>query len=751
VLEVVRDAAGLDDAESADESLAKLVGLLEGEDDAELVVQRLGDVIGLTEELSGPEDSYSAVRTFLEVLARRCPLIVVFDDIHWGEATFLDLVDHISDWAHDAPLLLICIARTELLDIRPGWGGGKLNATSVLLEPLSEAESEQLVDNLAATLPLEDSSRRQIVEAAGGNPLFVEEMLALLLEDPRDGNAVEVPPTIHALLAARLDRLADDERAAIEAASVEGKIFHEASLAELMAGAPSIVHGSLLNLVRKGLIRPERPGFSGMRAYRFRHLLIRDAAYESIPKEARAALHERFGRWLEQTAGGRATGYEEIIGYHLEQAYLYRVELGPADSATRQLAREAAERLGAAGYRAFLRGDAAAAVNLISRAVPLLPADDPSRVDLVPNIRVVQGLSGDLSWAERVLTEAVATAAATDDRRLQAHALVQRSFLRLSTQPDVTTHELFAVGGHAISVFEEVRDELGLARAWRLVAQAHYLARQAGPSAEAFAHALEHARRTGDRLELREIVEWLCVALMLGPTPAREVAARCEGLLADVRQDPILEPTVLSVLANAEAMQGHLEKAHELLARWREAVDEVGEPIWLFAINFGFVALADDPAAGERDLRPGYEALVRIGEKSHFSSVAGLLARAVCAQGRYEEADRLSRESEQAARPNDIHSHILWRTTRAQTLAHAGDFGAAEALAREAVAFAAESDFLDSHADALTTLAEVRCLARRPDGAAADLEEAIQLYERKGNVASAARTRTKLEQLSPSV
>ena len=201
---------------------------------------------------------------------------------------------------------------------------------------------------------------------------------------------------------------------------------------------------------------------------------------------------------------------------------------------------------------------------------------------------------------------------------------------------------------------------------------------------------------------------------MLGPTPAREAAARCEALLADVEREPILEPTVLSVLANVEAMQGHEMRALELLERWRHAVEELGDTVWLSAINFGFVTLADDPVAAERELRPGYEALRKIGEKSHFSSVTGSLARAVCAQGRYEEADQLSRESEQAARPNDIHSHILWRTVRATVLANRGELDAAEKLAREAVAFAAGSDFLDSHGDALTDLAAVLVIADRP-------------------------------------
>ncbi len=761
LLEAVKGAAALADDDSPEESRAKLMLALKGEPDGELVSQQVAELIGLAETAGGTEDGFAAVRALFETLAGTQPLLLVFDDIHWGETTFLDLLEYIADAAHGAPILLICLARPELLDIRPGWGGGKLNATSVLLEPLSDEESGRLIENLVGQAELAEEVGKRIADAAEGNPLFVEEMLSMLIDDgflvrehgrwtaTHDLASVPVPPTIQALLAARLDRLGADERAVIERGAVEGKVFHEGAVARL---APESLRSSvgthLAALVRKELIRPDRPELVGERAFRFRHLLIRDAAYDSIPKTTRAELHELFGRWLEARTGDRIPGYEEIIGYHLEQTYLYRAEIGPLDNETRPLAREAAARLGSAGHRAFTRGDAAAAVNLISRAVALLPADDPARVGLIPNVRVVQGLSGDLSWADRVLTEAVAAAAAKDDRRLEAHALVQRGFLRLFTQPDVAPRELFEVAEDAISVFQEFSDELGLARAWRLVAQAHYLARKGGPSAEASARALEHVRRSGDRLELREIVEWLCVALMLGPTPAPEAGARCEQLLADAERDPILAPTVLSVLANIHAMQGRMEKADDLLARWRLAVSELGESIWLFAINFGFFTLVDDPIATERELRPGYEALKRIGEQSHFSSVAGLLSRAMCAQGRYEEAERLSRESEEAARANDIHSHILWRTTRAQVFAQRGELGAAELLAREAVAFAAESDFLDSHGDALVSFAEVLRIAGRPQEAATALEQARRLYEQKGNILSAKRARSQLAEIA---
>ena len=304
MLEAIRDAAEIDDADSAPQNLHKLAALLEDEDEPDVVAQRLGEIIGLSDHVSSPDETFRAVRTFLEALARARPVVVVFDDIHWGEATFLDLVDRVAERIRDAPVLLVCVARPELLEVRPHWGGGKLNATSVRLEPLSEAESVLLVENLAASVELDDRSRKLIVEAAGGNPLFVEEMLALLLEDGRAGGALEVPPTIQALLAARLDRLSDDERATIEAAAVEGKVFHEASVAELLSAPPSAVRESLESLVRKELVRPDRPVFSGERGVRLPPPADSGRGVR-VDFRRRHALPSTSGmqRWLERTAG----------------------------------------------------------------------------------------------------------------------------------------------------------------------------------------------------------------------------------------------------------------------------------------------------------------------------------------------------------------------------------------------------------------------------------------------------------------
>jgi predicted ATPase len=752
VLEAVRDAASLDDSKTADENLALLAALLADEPEADLVVRRLGEVLGLVEQSSSLEETFQAVRTLVEALARRQPLVLVFDDIHWGEATFLDLVDDIADWTQDAPVLLVCIARPELLDARPQWGGGKLNAVAVSLAPLSEAETIQLLDGIEGSAGLDDEARRHIVETAGGNPLFVEEMLALVLEEGRSDVAFEVPPTIQALLGARLDLLSAGERAVIEAAAVEGKVFHEPMVVALAGAVPDEVDAHLRALMRKELIRPDRPLFSGERAFGFRHLLIRDAAYESIAKAARASLHERFAGWLELRAGERTLELEEILGYHLEQAFRYRSELGVVDDETRALGRRAAERLGLAGRRALMRSDASAGVSLISRSVALLAPEDPFRVELVPNFRVVQGLA-DLSWADRVLTEAVEAAATSGNRSLAAHALVQRGFLRLYTDRTVVPAELIDVANRAIAVFEELGDELGVARALRLVAQAHYLDRHAAACVEVSERALAHARRAGDRFEQREVAEWIVIALLLGSTPAPDGLARCEDLLALDWEDSVLAAEIASAAAAFLGMQGRLPEAEALIEHSRAKVEEGPERIRLVSVVavVAGVAWQGHPAATERELWPAYEALKRVGETTHFSTVAHSLANALYLQGRYEEAEQLTAECERASKPNDVHSQTMWRSTRAKILARKGVFDEAERLAHDAVAYAAAGDFLPGNADALADLAEVYELGRKPAESVLALEEAIRLYEKKGNQVAAAGCRVRIARLESAV
>lgn len=634
--------------------------------------------------------------------------------------------------------------------MRPGWGGGKLNAVTTLLEPLSDAESAELVDFLGAEL--DEGARRRVVEAAGGNPLFVEEMLALLHERG-DGDAVfELPPTIQALLAARLDRLPDDERRAVEAAAVEGQVFHEGSVAKLTALPQPAVRRALQGLLRKDLVGPARAAFAGNVAYRFRHLLIRDAAYESIPKSMRSTLHERHANWLERMAAGeRALEFEEILGYHLEQAFRYRSDLGLVDGDTHALGGEAGRRLGAAGRRALARGDARTAVKLLSRAASLLPVDDPLRVHLVPGVRSVQGMADELDWAEAVLEDALATG----DPALVPQARVQGALLRLFTKTRLDVAELVEVATDAIGVFEAAGDELGQARAWRLLQQARYLERHSAASADAAEQGLIHAQRADDPVEEGEILAWLGITFFMGATPAREGERRARRHLERVRGSRAGEALLFACLGPLVAMQGRFDEAHEILERASAMLDDHG----LFSQQLAAVPIysilteiiVGDLVAAERRCRTTLEPLEAIGDTSNYCAVAAMLARVLYEQGRYAEAEELTHLSERTSHLNDVFAHITWRAVRAKTLARRGEMGKSLALARDAIEFASVSDFLNTHADALLDLADVLELAHRPDEAVPAVENAIALYERKGNVVSAQRARTDLERLAAAV
>jgi class 3 adenylate cyclase len=303
---------------------------------------------------TSPPETQLAFRRLLESRAAERPQVVVIDDLQWAEPVFIDLVEHIADLSRDAPIFLLCVARTELLDIRPGWGGGKLNATSLLLEPLGADECDELIQLLATDAPLAAELRERITAASAGNPLFVEEMLAMVREGGRED--VVVPPTIQALLQACIDSLDGDVRMVMERGAVEGEVFHRGTVAELSpAAVRDGVESHLATLVREELIRSTPPTFPEDEGFRFRHLLIRDAAYESLPKATRAELHERFADWL---ATHDLVEGDEIVGYHLEQAHRYRAELDADDPALPALSARAAEHLAAAGRGAFDRGDA---------------------------------------------------------------------------------------------------------------------------------------------------------------------------------------------------------------------------------------------------------------------------------------------------------------------------------------------------------------------------------------------------------
>jgi class 3 adenylate cyclase len=760
--EIVRDAAGLSGDESTEEAGARITALVEGDPDAEVIAERVAELVGLSGEPGGGDESFWAARRLLEALARDRPLVVLLDDVNWAEQTFLELVEYVAEWVRGVPLLVICLARPDLLDARPAWAGGKLNASSVLLEPLDEDEASDLVAVRLGGLDVDEEIRRRVTEVAEGNPLFVEEMLAMLVGEGlvrrEDGAWVaagdlasaSVPGTIQALLAARIDRLDPEERPVLERAAVEGKVFHRDALAAL---APeNNLEAALRSLVRKELIRPDRSSHPGEEAYRFRHILLRDAAYDSMPKETRAELHERFAAWLIGKVREGALEYEEIVAYHLERAFRLREELGRLDGDSRGLAAAAAERLASAGRRAAARDDSSAAEALLGRAVRLLPEGDARRAEILLPLARARIELGDLEAADRLIVEAADWANASGDGRLEHRALVEQQFLRLKNDPGGTTQEAERIAGLAIPIFEAEGDQAGLASAWDLLAEVHLMACRYADRAAALERALEHARLAGGEREA-EIVIGLETAHYWGPTPVDESVARCEALLAEpLGRRPTVEGALVGTLAGLQAMRARFDEARALYARQREIHDDLGRPYTAAAWTIVYARvemLAGDLAAAESELRRGYEALDRMGELAVLSTLSGYLADALYAQGRLEEAERYTRVSEEAATLDDIASQVWWRVTRAKVLAHAGD-PSAETLAREAVSLSEPTDDLFFRGRALLDLAETLSILGRADEAPPLLEEAARLAEAKGDIVTAERTRARLASLPES-
>ncbi len=347
VAEIIRQAAGIDELASEGSARERLESLVAGIPESAAVVRGLAGLLGL-EASAAQEELVWAFRRMLERLADAMPLVVLVDDIHWAEPTLLDLIETVADLTRDSPILFVCPARPEFLDDRPTWGGGRLNATTILLEPLSEGSALLLIDALVPGDALPPEVRTRIAEGAEGNPLYVEEFVGMLIDEgaliaSADGwsaagdlGSIAVPPTIQALLSARLDRLAPDERSAAERASVVGRIFEQPAVVALTpTESRSDIPRSLSALVRKELIRSDRSALTPWETFRFRHMLIRDAAYERLPKSERAQLHEMFADWLAEALGDSRAEGDEVLGYHLEQAFRYRTELAPVDDRAR--------------------------------------------------------------------------------------------------------------------------------------------------------------------------------------------------------------------------------------------------------------------------------------------------------------------------------------------------------------------------------------------------------------------------------
>jgi tetratricopeptide (TPR) repeat protein len=437
-----------------------------------------------------------------------------------------------------------------------------------------------------------------------------------------------------------------------------------------------------------------------------------------MSKATRAQLHERFARWLERSGKPPTAEQEEILGYHLEQAFRYQQELGPSDGA---VAARAGALLARAGRRGVGRGDLPAAVSLLTRAAALLPDSDDERREILPMLGSALMRTGDFSRAERVLTEALEGAQAAGDSRLELRTMIEREFFRAFTKPEGAVEEIIAVVDEVIPLLEKLDDDLGLAKAWWLKSEVHLNACRWGKRAENLERALEHARKAEDQNEQSSLASQLAWALYCGPMPVDDAIERCERLLAELPDDRSLRASVTGSIAGLRAMKGDFDEARRLQAVARALYEEQGQRFRIAArslITAEIEALAGRPREATAILRWAFGELQEMGITSVMSTMAAFLAEALAAEGSIDEAVHYSRISEERAAHVDVATQVMWRVARANAT---GDLE----LARQAVELAAPTDYPDVKARALLA-------ARDPDAAARE-------YERKGNMAAVAR------------
>jgi class 3 adenylate cyclase len=750
VAQIVRDAAGLGEGVDRERGTATIRAVVEGLDAADEITEALTGVLGWREPAT-PEDTAWATRKLFEHLARDRPLIVVIDDLHWAEPLLLDLVEHVADWTRDAPVLLLIVARPELLELRPGWGGGKLNATAILLEALSGGAADELLDNLLGTNDLPTAARQRILAAAEGNPLFVEEMVGMLIDDGLlrfDGSMwraaedladLTVPPTIHLLLTARLDRLDAEERAVIERGAVEGKVFHAGAVSSLIPEPlRAQVRPRLLTLARKELIRPDRAEFAGEDAFRFRHLLIRDAAYHAMSKEQRADLHERFAAWLERAAGPRAEDYLEILAHHLEQAWRYRRELGREDEPTRALGSRAAAALRRAAERSSLRGDVTVGLHQLERGLEMVGG-----AEHLAMLADLAELRYELN-AYREATEAALDAGASRDPLIRMRAEIVR--LAASTWIDPTfRHEtvrarLEELRERALAVgSQELADRCDL-----FIGLILFFGGRTDGYREIAMRLLPrvHEMKLTDR---RAVGFGLASSMNWGPLPvdqAWEVPDLIEGiyehsLLGKARAHMLR----LALSAMADDERGFEEARATVETLHRELGTEHVPNPQLLLESLWRLRRTDEAVRVGLATKAIYD---RTGEMGANATLTPLTAYYAIEASSPDLAERLLVSARAMASPDDFASHVPISWVSALLASEAGDHGRAIAAIEPALATIRETDYVTFEAETERVYGKVLAAAGRDAEATAAFDRALALFDRKGDVASARRLRAEL-------
>ncbi len=710
--EMVKSAAGITDDDPMETAKQKLIECCGDEAIAELLGLASGVMEAVEGERGAPEIAWAA-REFADELADVQPLIMVFEDIHWAEEPLLELIDHLAQWVRERALLILCLARPELLDVRPGWGGGRVRSTAIELEPLGRDDSEALADALLEEHQVSGNIRARLLDKAEGNPLFVEETVRMLLEQGADGGD-RIPDSLQAMIGARIDRLPAGAKIVLQRGSVIGRTFWAGAIDHLSPEYDADELEDLLDdlLLRDLVTREERSTIGGEAAYRFKHVLIREVAYGGLSKSGRAEYHTRFAEWLREKADKEVI---EIRAYHLDQACLLYAELD--GHPPEELARTAAKALASAGKRALALESNLSARKLLLRSVEL--ESTLGRRFLAA--RAAWQL-GDLPVVRDEMTVLVAEAAAEGDRAIQSRALTALSEVAASLDGELVRAAELA--DEALAVVE-ADDHDGRFRALDRRAR---VARWAGREAEAeeyLQQALEAARAAArkdhearaalqlagiyvSRMEEDKAAPLIDRALALaeesGSIVARASAAQSKGGLHRVRRQ-------------YEEAEGWLTKALDL---YRETAS-VPEIAWTSRQLAQVAWETGNPAKAEKLFRESIRLLAPMKERGTLCESQRLLAQLLLAEGRIDEAEKFALAARETVSAEDVTSRATTRVALAQVRAAQGRYEEADTLFAEAAEIIGSSEHCRILLDVLPPYADfLRGLER--DAEAAELE-----------------------------
>ncbi|MGW0531363.1 adenylate/guanylate cyclase domain-containing protein [Streptomyces sp. NPDC003032] len=695
-----------------------------------------------------------ALQRLCTALARQEPLVLVIDDLQWAHEDLLGALDHITDWVQDAPVLVLCLARPDLLEQHAGWGSGKLNATALVVPPLAGDDCRELVLRLSGRLPdergsapddvvahlvppsLPERAMDRLVSRSEGNPLFVEQIMEMVAEgaDPDD-----VPLSVRAIVAARLDRLAPDERAVLERASVIGAEFTAADLAALAGPDGTAAEPVVRDLARRRFLEPAEPGPAGDPRWRPAGQLIRDEVYTGMSKLLRARGHESFAAHVER----RAPDDHHTIGTHLEQASRLRAELDPGDPGVRRTAEAAAAHLGRAGTDALAHGDINWAVGLLRRTLALTGNRSPAALAVRTSLAEARLAAGDAEEAVAEMRRLLDEARQTGDARTAARVRLQLGYLEPGTEG---FGALLDAARAAIPVFTDADDALGLARAFLAMGQERQSRSRHQEAAEHLERALHESVRAGAELERAGILGALAVSLWLGPEPVGSALRSCHAFRGDHLAGRLVgRATVGCPTAVLLAMRGEFDEGRGLLDDALRTLTDLGHHFAVPAVRLfmaGVEQLAGRWEAAELLLREAADGMERLGDPQLHATAVRDLARVLLTRDAPPDTvhallDTLVRDGVSAMPAAACEVYGM----RARLAAGQGDAAAADAHLATALRAAARTDSPTCLATAeLDRAHAVSALGRRAEAAEA-AARAERHFTAKGHLVGARRAR----------